>query len=168
MGSRVNPARILCVNCNVCVNKLRRYPALALDLRVTALICSWVYPQIVLEDDYVCEACRDLAITAVNINLREVPGNEEAGPSTRKKGHKNVCLLCGCSLLIRQSNKILRENPTDVQQCVKNIIESRVSQEISSSDELCQACWLRIKRELYGYSFQLQFCLLYGFGAYIF
>lgn len=47
MGSRVRTTRITCVNCNICVNNLRRYPALALDTRVTALICSWVYPQIV-------------------------------------------------------------------------------------------------------------------------
>ncbi|CAH2071951.1 unnamed protein product, partial [Iphiclides podalirius] len=164
MGSRVNPARILCVNCNVCVNKLRRYPALALDLRVTALICSWVYPQIVLEDDYVCEACRDLAITAVNINLREVPGNEEAGPSTRKKGHKNVCLLCGCSLLIRQSNKILRENPTDVQQCVKNIIESRVSQEFAARAKPRLTASYIYKDLLQRYLHQMNYVKLVGYA----
>ncbi|XP_023940272.2 uncharacterized protein LOC112047391 [Bicyclus anynana] len=143
MGSRVGPTRIMCVNCNICVNKMRRYPALALDSRVTALICSWVYPQIILEDDYVCEACRDLAMAAVNANLQ----SEGAGPSTR--GHTNVCLLCGCSILQRQSDKLVKENPTEMQQSIINVIESKVApREISSSDRVCHACWLRTKREV--------------------
>ncbi|XP_045456110.1 uncharacterized protein LOC123665925 [Melitaea cinxia] len=148
MGSRVKPTRIMCVNCRLCVNKLRRYTALALDTRVTAIICSWVYPQIILEDDYVCEPCRDLAIAAVNNNLQnEVPGNLEAGSST-SRGHRNVCLLCGCSILRRQSDKILKESPNEMQQTIITIIASKLApREITPSDRVCHACWLRTKRE---------------------
>ncbi|RVE41837.1 hypothetical protein evm_013521 [Chilo suppressalis] len=148
MGSRVKPTRITCVNCNICVNKLRRYPALALEPRVTALICSWVYPQVISENCYVCEACRDLAMSAINRSLQnEVPDGEAAGTSTR--GHTNVCILCGCSILQRQSDKILKENVNEMQQSIINIIESKVApREISSSDRVCHACWLRSKREV--------------------
>ncbi|CAH2083256.1 unnamed protein product [Euphydryas editha] len=148
MGSRVKPTRIMCVNCRLCVNKLRRYTALALDTPVTSIICSWVYPQIILEDDYVCEPCRDLAIVTVNNNLQnEVPGNEEAGPSTIRD-HKNVCLLCGCSILRRQSDKIFIESPNEMQQTIITIIESKLApREITHSDRVCHACWLRTKRE---------------------
>lgn len=79
-----------------------------------------------MEEDYVCEACRDLAMAAVNRNLQnQVSGSEDAGTSTR--GHTNVCILCGCSTLRRQSDKIFRENPTEMQQSIINIIESRLA-----------------------------------------
>lgn len=65
-------------------------------------------------------------MAAVNDTLhREVSGSEEAGPSTR--GHTNVCLLCGCSTLQRQSDLILRQNPTEMQQSIINTIESKVA-----------------------------------------
>ncbi|KAL4702935.1 hypothetical protein ACJJTC_008345 [Scirpophaga incertulas] len=127
MGSRVKPTRILCVNCSICVNKLRRrYPALAQDSRVTAIICSWVYPQIVLEEDVICEACRDLAMAAVNSSLQsEVSGSDVAGPSTRRQ--TNACLLCGSSILNRRSDKILRENPNEMQQSIIDLITSKLA-----------------------------------------
>ncbi|KPJ07451.1 hypothetical protein RR48_08464 [Papilio machaon] len=140
--------RTLCVNCNICVNTLRRYLALTLDPRVTSLICSWVYPQIITEEDVVCEACRDLAMFAVNENLQQEVSNsgEQAGPSHR--GHAHVCLLCGCSIARRQSDKILKDSPTDLQRSIIAIIESRVAiRPISESDRVCHACWLRTKRE---------------------
>ncbi|KAL4721470.1 hypothetical protein ACJJTC_008360 [Scirpophaga incertulas] len=137
MGSRVNPTRILCVNCSICVNKLRRrYPALAQDSRITAIICSWVYPQIVLEEDVICEACRDLAMAAVNSSLQsEVSGSDVAGPSTRRQ--TNACLLCGSSILNRRSDKILRENPNEMQQSIIDLITSKLApREISSLDRI--------------------------------
>ncbi|VVC91315.1 unnamed protein product [Leptidea sinapis] len=100
-----------------------------------------------LEDDYVCEACRDLAMATVNHNLpSDVSGGVEAGTSTR--GHTNVCLLCGCSILQRQSDIVLRET-TEMQQYIYNIIESRVApRDISSVDRICHASWMRTKREV--------------------
>lgn len=64
----------------------------------------------------------------VNVNLQqEVSGNDDqpCGPSHR--GHTHVCLLCGCSTLHRQRDRILRDNPTELHQSVINIIESRVA-----------------------------------------
>ncbi|KAL4714722.1 hypothetical protein ACJJTC_002581 [Scirpophaga incertulas] len=115
MGSRVKPTRILCVNCSICVNKLRRrYPALVQDSRVTAIICSWVYPQIVLEEDVICEACRDTN-----------------------------------SILNRRSDKILRENPNEMQQSIIDLITSKLApREISSLDRICHTCWVRSQREI--------------------
>ncbi|XP_041988982.1 uncharacterized protein LOC121740371 [Aricia agestis] len=140
--------RILCVNCGICVNTLRRYPALALDTRVTALLCSWVYPQIITEADRVCEACRDLAMFSVNENLHQATGNNEQQSGSRPRGHTEVCLLCGCSIHRRQSDKILRENPTDLHQSMINIIESRVApRQINETDRVCHVCWLRTQRE---------------------
>lgn len=84
-------------------------------------------PQIT-EEDYVCEACRDLAMVAVNQCLQQEvsgSGDQDAGPSHR--GHTHVCLLCGCSILRRQSDKILRDNPTDMQRSIIAIIENRLA-----------------------------------------
>ncbi|KAL4703795.1 hypothetical protein ACJJTC_011595 [Scirpophaga incertulas] len=149
MGSRVKPTRILCVNCSICVNKLRRrYPALAQDSIVTAIICSWVYPQIVLEEDVICEACRDLAMAAVNSSLQsEVSGSDVTGPSTRRQ--TNACLLCGSSILNRRSDKILRENPNEMQQSIIDLITNKLApREISSLDRICHTCWVRSQREI--------------------
>ncbi|XP_050685540.1 uncharacterized protein LOC126979974 [Leptidea sinapis] len=87
-------------------------------------------------------------MATVNHNLpSEVSGGVEAGTSTR--GHTNVCLLCGCSILQQQSDIVLRENPTEMQQSIYNIIESRVApRQISSVDHICHACWMRTKREV--------------------
>lgn len=65
-------------------------------------------------------------MAAVNQNLQQniSSGGEQAGPSRR--GHINVCVLCGCSIARRQSDIILRENPTELQQNTINIIQGRL------------------------------------------
>ncbi|CAH2105465.1 unnamed protein product [Euphydryas editha] len=140
---------MLCVNCNICVNTLRRYQVITLDSRVAGVLCSWVYPRVVLEEDIVCEACRDLAIFSVNENFQQdLSGNadQQAGPSHR--GHTNVCLLCGLSTLRRRGDKILRSNPSELQLCMIAIIESRVQpRKITHNDFVCHPCWLRVQRE---------------------
>lgn len=93
-----------------------------------------------------CEACWELATTAVNQNLQQDVKHEHAGPSPR--GHSTVCLICGNSLLRRQSDKILKENPTELQQNMINIIQIRIEpRQLTPSDKVCHACWLRTKRE---------------------
>ncbi|KAL4704332.1 hypothetical protein ACJJTC_019377 [Scirpophaga incertulas] len=80
----------------------------------------------VLEEDVICEACRDLAMAAVNSSLQsEVSGSDVAGPSTRRQ--TNACLLCGSSILNRRSDKILRENPNEMQQSIINLITSKLA-----------------------------------------
>lgn len=71
----------------------------------------------------VCEACCNLAMFRVNMNLQQVSGsyNQQSGPSHR--GHTNVYLRCGYSTLHRQSD----DNPTELHQFMINIIESRVA-----------------------------------------
>lgn len=49
---------------------------------------------------------------------------QQAGPSHR--GHTHVCISCGRSIKRRPSDKIFRDNPTDLQQSMINIIQSRV------------------------------------------
>lgn len=81
----------------------------------------------ITEDEYVCEACRDLMFR-VNVNLQqEVSGSDDQPCGPSHLSHTNVCLLCGCSTLHRQSDRILRDNPTELHQSMINIIESRVA-----------------------------------------
>ncbi|CAH2109329.1 unnamed protein product [Euphydryas editha] len=139
LGRNRHHTRMLCVNCNICVNTLSRYQIITLDSRGAAVLCSWVYPRVVLEEDIVCETCRDLAMFSVNENFQQdVSGNadQQAGPS--HQGHTNVCLLCGLSTLRRRSDKILRSNPSELQLCMIAIIESRVQPrkpQVSQSEE---------------------------------
>ncbi|KAL4703261.1 hypothetical protein ACJJTC_009236 [Scirpophaga incertulas] len=80
----------------------------------------------VLEEDVICEACRDLAMAAVNSSLQsEVSGSDVAGPSTRRQ--TNACLLCGSSILNRRSDKILRVNPNEMQQSIIDLITSKLA-----------------------------------------
>ncbi|CAK1603536.1 unnamed protein product [Parnassius mnemosyne] len=148
MSDRDRVTRIMCINCNICVNTLRRYRALELNIRVTTLLCSWVYPQIITEDDYVCEACRDLAMISVNHSLQEISGIDDQQPGPSHRGHVSVCLLCGCSILQRQSDRILRDNPTDLHQLMYTLIENRVApRQVTETDKVCHPCWLRTQRE---------------------
>ncbi|KAL4713350.1 hypothetical protein ACJJTC_016818 [Scirpophaga incertulas] len=61
----------------------------------------------------------------------------------------HVCLLCGCSIAQRQSDKILRDNPNELQQSMIDIIKNRVApRQVTASDRVCHACWLRTQREV--------------------
>lgn len=65
---------------------------------------------------------------AVNQSLQQEvsgSGDQHAGPSHR--GHTHACLLCGCSILHRQSDKILKDTPNDLQRCIIAIIENRLA-----------------------------------------
>ncbi|XP_075984951.1 uncharacterized protein LOC142982375 [Anticarsia gemmatalis] len=88
-----------------------------------------------------------MSIVAVNQNLElNTTNDDQAGPSQR--GHVNVCLLCGCSIARRQSDKILRDNPTELQQSMINIIKTKIEpRQVTPSDKVCHPCWLRTKRE---------------------
>lgn len=96
-----------------------------------SVLCLYLFMFLIFqitEEDYICEACRDLAMFAINQSLeQEVSAGDDqhAGPSHR--GHTHVCLLCGCSLLHRQRDKILRHNPTDMQRSIIAIIERRLA-----------------------------------------
>ncbi|KAL4706282.1 hypothetical protein ACJJTC_017449 [Scirpophaga incertulas] len=77
----------------------------------------------------------------------EVSGRDVAGPSTRRQ--TNACLLCGSSILNRRSDKILRENPNEMQQSIIDLITSKLApREISSLDRICHTCWVRSQREI--------------------
>ncbi|KAL4708097.1 hypothetical protein ACJJTC_009876 [Scirpophaga incertulas] len=103
----------------------------------------------VTDDDVICEACWELAMNAVNSNLQQnIASREEQQAISTQRGHTNVCLLCGCSLIKKQSDKILRENPTELQQSIINIImREREPRQITSSDRVCHTCWLRVTRQ---------------------
>ncbi|XP_045778170.1 uncharacterized protein LOC123876079 [Maniola jurtina] len=150
MVNRAKSNRIMCINCNLCINKLRRYPALELDKKITSLLSEWVYPQIITQDDVVCEACKDLAMAKVNVFIKQEVTDDDcqqAGPSPR--GHTNVCPLCGISILRRQSNKILSDNPSELHQAIYDIIQNRLApRQITESDRVCHACWLRTRRQV--------------------
>lgn len=65
---------------------------------------------------------------SVNRDLQqEVSANDNQQAESSHQGHAHVCLLCGSSILRRQSDLILRNNPTQLQITMRNIIESRVA-----------------------------------------
>ncbi|XP_072936633.1 uncharacterized protein [Epargyreus clarus] len=134
----------MCINCGISLNRLERHLALELDTRVISLIAVWINPKIVMETDYVCEACRTLALRTINISLSEGDG---ASTSHHSVGHTKVCILCGRSVMKRQSNAVLRTHPTSVQQNIASIVSDLIQpSEVTSSSQLCQACWLKLKR----------------------
>ncbi|VVC87890.1 unnamed protein product [Leptidea sinapis] len=90
----------------------------------------------ITDSDVVCEGCWELAMGAVNQVLQEEinpQGGQQASSSNR--GHSQVCILCGCSILRRQSDLIFRENPSQLQIQVVSIIEGRISpRQVSHND----------------------------------
>ncbi|RVE41315.1 hypothetical protein evm_014038 [Chilo suppressalis] len=141
--------RIQCVNCNICVNAcntFRRHAVLQLDPRVVSLINNWVSPVIITEEDYICDACFCLSMQIVNAQLHGDEYDRSAGPSLC--GHTLVCLLCGRTLVNRQSHHILRQNTTDIIQRVIQIIENKIApRQLTPSDHTCHACWMQSMRD---------------------
>ncbi|KAL4714678.1 hypothetical protein ACJJTC_012595 [Scirpophaga incertulas] len=83
----------------------------------------------------------------INTQIHENRQNDPSvGPS--RKGHTQVCLVCGRSLLNRQSDHILREYPSSLILSMIHLIQNTVSpHEISPMDRVCHACWLRFRRK---------------------
>lgn len=89
----------------------------------------------ITEDDYVCQACYNIAVSSV-IQALQQDTQEQAGSSqmsleyqasTTNRGHTNVCMICGCSTVRRQRDRILRDNPTELQLTMIQIITARVA-----------------------------------------
>lgn len=62
-------------------------------------------------------------------SLRAGPSQEadttEEDVSSRR-GHTRVCVLCGLSVLRRRSDLIFKENPSNLEITIMNMIESRI------------------------------------------
>lgn len=43
------------------------------------------------------------------------------------RGHMNVCALCGCSLRNRKRDRIVRENPSLLQQAIHTELQNRIA-----------------------------------------
>ncbi|XP_023954035.2 uncharacterized protein LOC112057726 isoform X2 [Bicyclus anynana] len=130
--------KILCVNCNIHLTTHKRYHLL--DSRVCAMISNWI-----TDDDVVCKACWELAMEAVNQDLSP---NVKIEIEPRQLGHTHVCLLCGCSLLHKQRDKILRDNATELQENMVKVIQLEIQpRQLTPLDRVCHPCWLRTKRK---------------------
>ncbi|CAG5052390.1 unnamed protein product [Parnassius apollo] len=82
---------------------------------------------------------------SVNRSLQEIFGFDDQQPRPSHQGHASVCLLCWCSILRRQSEIILRNNPRDLHQLMFTITEHRVApRQVTETDKVF---WLRIQRE---------------------
>ncbi|CAG4984427.1 unnamed protein product [Parnassius apollo] len=85
---------------------------------------------------------------SVNHSLQEISGIDDQQPGPSHQGHASVCLLCGCSILQRQSDRILRDNPMDLHQLMFTVIENRVApRQVTETDKVCHPCWLHTQRE---------------------
>lgn len=80
----------------------------------------------ITEHDNICQACLDSLIMRVNEIIHgEISSNDNQLPGsshTQAVGHSKVCLMCGCSILRRKSDQILRSNPSELQQMIATII----------------------------------------------
>ncbi|KAL4703644.1 hypothetical protein ACJJTC_000315 [Scirpophaga incertulas] len=137
-------SRLLCVNCRICINRIQRHNVLELDTRVISVICEWITPVIITDEDYICDCCWQSALEAVNTGLMNDPGSS----SSHSHGHTNVCILCGKSL--RNNNRsqiIITENPSSLEQAIRTEIQNRVSpRQVYTTDCVCYPCWRRVDR----------------------
>ncbi|CAG4996456.1 unnamed protein product [Parnassius apollo] len=73
---------------------------------------------------------------SVNHNLQEISCIDDQQPGPSHQGHASVRLLCGCSILQRQSDRILRDNPMDLHQLMFTVIENRVApRQVTETDK---------------------------------
>ena len=84
----------------------------------------------ITECDTICQACLDAVMMTVNQKIHEqVSSNDNQLPGSSHSqvmGHSKVCLMCGCSILRRKSDQILRNNPSELQQTIATIITNSV------------------------------------------
>ncbi|CAB3231942.1 unnamed protein product [Arctia plantaginis] len=133
--------RLLCVNCNIRIEKLRRHLVFELDTRVISKICEWNPSIVITEEHYICDVCKESAIQHVNSGLANEPGESSS------RGHMHACLVCGSSLRNRKCDLIVRENPSQLQQAIYIELENRIApRQATSLDHVCHPCWLRLKR----------------------
>lgn len=59
----------------------------------------------------------------------QIHGNNECEPSagSSRRGHTQVCPVCGRSLLNRQSDHIIKQNPSSLTLRMINLIKSTVA-----------------------------------------
>ncbi|KAJ8728927.1 hypothetical protein PYW07_006623 [Mythimna separata] len=99
----------------------------------------------VTEEDYICEACFYLAMQGVNDELH---GNNDRSAGSSHRGHREVCLLCGRSLVKLQSHLVLSPSTSSHHVKIAEIVERTIApRQISSSDRLCHACFMKVKRD---------------------
>ncbi|XP_045451013.1 uncharacterized protein LOC123659894 [Melitaea cinxia] len=146
MPPSANSRRILCINCNVCLNTFRRYLVHELNTRVISLLSEWLSPVIITEEDYICEPCKELLMRSINQQLATSCDGAQASGSSQL-GRRQVCSLCGRSILKRQSHSIVFDNPSEEQRQINTVIQTRIApRQISSSDRICHSCWMSCKR----------------------
>ncbi|KAL4713061.1 hypothetical protein ACJJTC_001115 [Scirpophaga incertulas] len=119
--------RILCINCNICVNTLRRYTILQQNTRVSSMMEDEV-----TDDDVICEACWELAMNAVNYNLQQnIASRDEQQASSSQRGHTNitsfdrVCHTCW----LRVKRQALRQNRLGESRPAEEVLQPNEEQE---------------------------------------
>lgn len=90
----------------------------------------------ITEHDNICQACLDTIMMRVNQIIHgEISSNDNQLPGschTQVVGHSNVCLMCGCSILRRRADQILRSNPSELQEMITTVILNSIeAQEVS-------------------------------------
>lgn len=79
----------------------------------------------------------------ISSNDNQLPGSSH----TQAVGHSKVCLMCGCSILRRKSDQILRSNPSELQQMIATIIINSIEpRELTTTDRVCHSCWMKTRR----------------------
>lgn len=83
----------------------------------------------ITESDHICEACWSLAMRSVNEILHADNSADmgHAGSSQHCVGHHKVCIFCGRSILKRQSNIVLKDNPTELESTIINYVSSKIA-----------------------------------------
>lgn len=80
----------------------------------------------ITEEDYICEPCNNLLMRSVNEQLATSCDNAQASGSSQQ-GRRQVCSLCGRSILNRQSHPLVIDNPSEEQRQILTVLQSRIT-----------------------------------------
>ncbi|RVE39951.1 hypothetical protein evm_015399 [Chilo suppressalis] len=131
-----------CINCDIRVSRMRRYLLTHESESLRDVIKLWTYPRELTNTDYICQACWELGTAQVS-GANNVPVQE------RQVGHINVCVGCGRSILRRDSRIIVRENASNEENQIVNVISRWIiPRQLTPTDQACMPCWLRARRVL--------------------
>ncbi|KAL4709762.1 hypothetical protein ACJJTC_004598 [Scirpophaga incertulas] len=125
---------IRCVHCSLRLDRITRHRLSEESEEIVDRIKRWVYPRDVFGTDFICHACWEL----ITQNVEQLP---------EVRGHRNVCVACGRSILRVRSRSLLRPEMSERDHFILRIIAEWIQPlQIQAQDEVCLPCWLRAQR----------------------
>ncbi|RVE46560.1 hypothetical protein evm_008795 [Chilo suppressalis] len=122
-----------CINCSLCINKIKSYSIEEANETMKSVLCSWTSPMPIKPDDKLCKECYQI--------LESIEKGELPPPPML--GHMSVCFSCGISLLRCRYHNVTSDCPE--RQIINQYIMPHLVDRLT---KVCLACWSAATRRV--------------------